>query len=257
MGRDAQVGISQRIRLEWLEYATGLMVRGYSREQIIDSLDTLLRDRVSAGGTGERTNRDKTLTILMRTWVTVPPHLVALRDDGLRLMERLPEGDHLLIHWGMTMAAYPFWGAVADTVGRLLRLQGVVPAAQVQRRMREQLGERETVSRATRRALRSFIDWSVLQETAQKGLYQRGTQREVRNRDTLAWLVESVLLSRGVTSSPARDLMASPSLFPFAIDPSLSLIELKSDRLEGLHQGLDEDVVVLLAQASTGISRKL
>ena len=69
----------------------------------------------------------------------------------------------------MALAAYPFWGAVAAQTGRLLRLQGTVAAAQVQRRIKEGYGERDTVSRAARRVLRSFIDWRVLTDTATKG----------------------------------------------------------------------------------------
>jgi len=52
-----------------------------------------------------------------------------------------------------------------------LRLQGSAAAAHVQRRVREQYGERETVSRAARRVLRSYLDWGVLQETGAKGVY--------------------------------------------------------------------------------------
>ena len=57
----------------------------------------------------------------------------------------------MLVHWCMCMAAYPFFGTVADATGRLLRLQGTAAAAQIQRRLRERLGERETVARAARR----------------------------------------------------------------------------------------------------------
>ena len=80
----------------------------------------------------------------------------------------------MLVHWCMCMAVYPFFGTVAEATGRLLHLQGTAAAAQVQRRVREQLGERETVSRAARRILRALVDWGVLVETVNKGIY-RGT----------------------------------------------------------------------------------
>ena len=48
----------------------------------------------------------------------------------------------MLVHWCMCMAVYPFFSKVAEATGRLLRLQGTVAAAQVQLRVREQLGER-------------------------------------------------------------------------------------------------------------------
>jgi len=59
--------------------------------------------------------------------------------------------------------------ALSDTVEFPLRSWF---AAQAQRRIKEQLGEREAVSRAARRVLRCFVDWGVLQDTSEKGVYQ-------------------------------------------------------------------------------------
>jgi hypothetical protein len=52
--------------------------------------------------------------------------------------------------------------------------------------MRELLGERETVSRATRRVLRSLHDWGVLVETKAKGTY--GKAEPIRIDDPKAVL---------------------------------------------------------------------
>ena len=93
----------------------------------------------------------------------------------------------------MIMAVYPFWGNVAAHVGRLLRLQETAAAGQVQRRVREQYGERETVSRRVRYVLRSFVDWEVLKETPEKGVYSV-VAHEVTREEVIAWL--GGLLSR-------------------------------------------------------------
>ena len=74
----------------------------------------------------------------MKVWLNVPGALEAVRDDGLDLLKSLPRKDQIVVHWGMAMAAYPFWAAVAGNTGRLLRLQGTAAAAHVQRRVREQ-----------------------------------------------------------------------------------------------------------------------
>ena len=42
----------------------------------------------------------------------------------------------------------------------------------MQRRLRERFGEPETVARAARRILRAYIDWEVLVETEENGLYR-------------------------------------------------------------------------------------
>ena len=112
------------------------------------------------------------------------------------------------------MAAYPFFGAVAETVGRLMRLQGTCAAAQIQRRIREHLGERETVARAARRILRCFVDWGVLQETREKGVYQAIPAQPVQDKQLAAWLIEAALLAQGTHTSVLQHYYRLPP-FPF------------------------------------------
>ena len=123
-GRKAQIGFSQRIRLEWFEQTANLILAGNDKATINDSLQDLLQDKVSVGGKSVRGNREKVITILLKTWLTVPRELEKLRDEGLEILQGLPRKDRIAVHWGMALAAYPFWGAVAAHTGRLLRLQG-------------------------------------------------------------------------------------------------------------------------------------
>ena len=149
--RIAQIGFSQRIRLEWLEKTASLILAGNDKHVINNILQEFLKDKLSIGGNAKRGNREKAITILMKIWVNVPRGFEAFRDEGLNLIKKLSRENHIAIHWGISMAVYPFWGAVAASVGRLLRLQGTAAASHIQRRVREKYGERETVSRAARR----------------------------------------------------------------------------------------------------------
>jgi hypothetical protein len=252
-GRRGQVGFSQRVRLEWLEQIANLVLAGNDKAAVNDALQELLEDKVSIGGQAERGNREKIITILLKTWLTVPPELESLRVEGLELLKRVPRRDHLAIHWGMVMAVYPFWSGVAIQVGRLLRLQGSAAAAHVQRRVREQYGERETVSRAARRVLRSYLDWGVLQETGTKGIYTAGTTLAVDDSRLIAWLAEASLHARANGSAPLKDLIDSPNFFPFRIKPihAESLVA-ASSRLDILRHGLDDDLVMLRKPSTKG-----
>ena len=245
-GRLTQIGFSQRIRLEWLESTANLILAGNDKTTINNSLQRILKDKVSVGGRSIRGNREKTITILLKTWLTVPLELEKLRDDGLDLLLRLRREDQIAVHWAMAMASYPFWGAVATLTGRLLRLQGAAAAAQVQRRIKEEYGERETASRAARRVLRSFIDWNVLKETNDKGIYVQGVQYSVKESRLIAWMVEASLHARPNGSAAIRDLLDSPSIFPFKLAPlSAEQVASLSPRLDVLRHGLDDDLVML------------
>ncbi len=239
------IGFSQRVKLDWLERTAHHALMGASRAVIQADLQDYLRDRLSVDGSAERGNREKTISILLKTWVTVPIALQPLRDEALDHLRRLPTRERLPLHWGMSMAVYPFFGSVAETAGRLLGLQGSVGAAHVQRRVAEALGERDTVHRATRRVLRSFIDWGVLDQTDAKGVYGPTPTRPVGDPALAAWLVEAALHAGSPPSAPLRSLMSSPALFPFALEPVSPRLLAHNPRLEIYRQGLDEDMVAL------------
>lgn len=244
--RTNQIGFSQRVRLEWLEHTTALLLAGNEGDRVGHALQELLREKLSVGGKAVRGNREKAITILMKIWMNVPPGLELMRDDGLEILNGLPQGDHIAVHWGMTMTVYPFWAGVATQVGRLLRLQGTAAAAQVQRRLREQYGERETVSRAARRILRTFMDWGVLAETGKKGVYRQGVETTITDLKLIAWLIEASLRASTNGALPLAALIGAGNLFPFHL-ARISGEQLVSSnkRLEVSRQALDEAFVTL------------
>ena len=245
------IGFSQRIQLDWLDYTANLALAGNSREKIVAALRERLRDRLSVGRDPGRGNREKAITILTKVWVKVPSELQALRDEGLELLQRLPAGDRMLVHWCMCMAVYPFFGTVAETTGRLLHLQGTAAAAQVQRRVREQLGERETASRAARRILRAFVDWRVLLETGEQGIYCGAPKRTIDDTQLAIWVIKAILVARGRKFQPLASAVRGHHLFPFNMAPP-SVRELEGCKaFEVTRQGLDHEVLLGLVAASS------
>ena len=245
MNRSIQIGFSQRIQLEWLEQTAQIFLAGNTKEQIETILQDVLSGKLSVGGTAQRGNREKVITILMKTWVTVPAMLEVLRNDGLDLLKRLPQNNHLPIHWGMSMSVYPFFGVVAETVGRLFRLQTTAAASQIQRRIREELGERETVARAARRILRCFIDWGVLQDMDKKGIYRAAPKKLLGDKELKSWLIEALLISNCSSPLPLKGILERPVFFPFKMD-QLTLRDVETNtRLTLFRHGLDEDMVAL------------
>jgi hypothetical protein len=246
--RTNEIGFSQRVRLEWLEQVANLVLAGNDKSAVNEALQGILKDKVSVGGQAIRGNREKIITIIMKVWLNTPPELDSLRRRGLEQLKHLPRTDHLAVHWGMVMAVYPFWGAVAIQVGRLLRLQDSAGAAHIQRRMREQYGERETVSRAARRVLRSYMDWGVLRESGEKGIYKAPPAMVVEEPRLTAWLVEASLHVRTNhnQSAPLRDLFESLSLFPFRLKAiGAEGLLAATANLDILRHGLDDDLVML------------
>lgn len=248
--RQKQIGIDRIIHISWLEQTSRLLLDDNDRDAIDKTLQDLLKDNLSGGKPGVRGSREKTITILMKIWNNVPLELEAVRNDGLELLKTLPREDKMVVHWGMTMAVYPFWAAVAANTGRLLRLQGTAAIAHVQRRVREQYGERETVSRAVQRVIRSFVIWNVLSETKEKGIYSQGRTCSIDDPRLISWLVEASLYARSNGSAAIKDLLDSTSLFPFRLlHMRAEHLVSMSPRLDLLRHGLD-DALVMLRQES-------
>ena len=244
MRHSDRIGFSQRIHVDWLEYTANLVLAGNPREDIIEALNQRLKEKLSVGNQPERGNRDKAITILTKVWVTVPKELQSLRDEGLEHVRCRGRGDRMLVHWCMCMAVYPFFGAVADAVGRLLRLQGTAGASQVQRRLRERLGERETVARAARRIMRAYIDWGVLLETDEKGVYRGASRLAINDVPLAVWVVRAMLCSGGEIPQSVPALLRGPHLFPFdLVLPSERELEVY-ESLEFTRHGIDQEVLL-------------
>jgi len=214
-----------------------------------DFLDFLTHRKIKFPISDESTIRgslSKTVTILLKVWARPAAELSTLHRSAVELYSRLPSQKRVLVHWGLTMSAYPFWGAVANSSGRLLNLQGTASANQVQRRLREQYGERETVARRTRYVLRSFVDWGVLKESSIKGTYIKGVELVVSQPEAIAWLIAAALYARPQKSAPFQELITSPSLFPFVFHTvSAAQLSPLAPNLDFVRHGLDEYLVML------------
>lgn len=244
--RFTQIGLDRLVRLKWLVKTSNLVLARNDLATVKTILQEELSDDFRSKNVKVRGSIDKTITILMKIWAKAPLELRSLNDEGLHLLSYMPRNNHVAVHWGMTMSVYPFWAAVAFQTGRLLKLQGNAAASQVQRRVREQYGERETVSRRVRYILRSFLDWGVLNETGDKGVYGQGEQYPVEDPRLIAWMVEASLRARTNGSAAIKDLLDSPSIFPFRLAHiSTEHLASLSPRLNILRHGMDDELLML------------
>ncbi len=244
--RFTQVGLDRLIRLNWLNRTAALTVDSSNESAIKASLRDEIGYAFPSSDPSVRGSLDKTITILMKTWLRVPVGLESLRDRGLELFGMLPENQRIVLHWGMIMAAYPFWAEVAGQVGRLFQIQGNAIASQVQRRAQEKYGQRETVTRRVRYVVRSFIDWQVVTQSDSAGIYKAGTHMIIDNRKLASWLIEAALNSIPTGTGTFESLINSPSLFPFTLkcDGAQTLCSGLSSRVE-CHNGSSDQILVL------------
>ncbi len=245
-----KVGFKQVIRLEWMDRCLSLLLAGMSAREIRQDLIDYLEDKKQSGGTGERGAKTYTIAIgILAAWFDPAPELIDLRDRLLSLAKQSSKENWLPLHWALLIAASPFWYHVAIQTGRVLALQERARQKQIFDRLVEHYGERTTVLRSARRAVRSFVAWGVLEDTEIRGRYKKSVPIAVSDPKLMALLFEAMLISTPEHRAPLRSLMASPALFPMCLAMDLSQQAIASNsRLTSDHFG-DGEILLHLAQS--------
>jgi hypothetical protein len=238
MNKNAPIGFSQIIKHAWLDFTAQKKLEGNSSVEVRAALEHFLSNQLSVGNNSRRNSRQKAISILSKIWLRVPKEIEPFRDEGLALFKSAPKNTRIALHFGMAIAIYPFFATSAENMGRLLKLQSEVSTAQLQKRMREKLGERDTVVRATRQLIRCWDEWGILTASEKKGVYKAVKPQTITDSRLTTWLLESALIASQGQSAILHNLTNyTPALFPFRLSSDYFI---PNDRLETFKEGVRE-----------------
>lgn len=230
-----QIGFDRFIQLEWARVA--LRVRAGLAD--IDELTELI-DATHSGPAAKK----KTRTVLNRLWLEPMPELVPYADRGIQIFMDDPGTSVSALTWGMALASYPFFGRVAEIVGRLTTLQGECTSAEVHRRMAEIYGEREGTRRMTNMVLQSQADWGAIARPNKGKRIVRKPPIDLEGSQALPWLIEACLRYTR-QSLPVATLEANPLIYPFQLGGSLSYVLSGSKALDMHADSAGNQIVVI------------
>jgi hypothetical protein len=241
MREKVEIAFRRQVRANWLEQGMALS----SQHLPWSEAREILSDKVAAENPGKETIR-KVLEHIRRIWFEPPKDSVPLQQQALRIFraDGSPE-NRLILNWGMAIAAYPFVGSVAEALGRQLKLQQEAKRATVQSRLREQYGDRDFVNRITRYNVSSFLEWGVIDETKPRGVYVAGPKIRPRSPDTVAWIMEAILISRTTSQMAFGKLSHHPILFPLDLETFNASVLRSNPRLKVVREGLNEEFVFI------------
>jgi hypothetical protein len=245
--RHDAIGIKQAIRYEWMQKTTNLLLAGLDAKVVRRELHEFLSERKYNGFDGKCSSQTRTFVVnnLMRIWVSPDHELVNFRDRALELLCEHPSMA-LSIHWAMISTMYPFWFNVARQVGRLLNLQDQVTQTQIINRIREQYGDRSTVSRYARFVIRSFVAWGVLKDSKAKGCYEKAMPIIISDQNLAILLFESALNAIPEGKEVFGALLNNPAFFPFQI-PMITgdFVARQRGGIDVVRHGLDDELLKL------------
>lgn len=245
--RHEKIGIKHTVQKDWMDKTVQMMLAGLSEAEIRAELDDYLSTQKPSGGTGTRGQKTYGMAIaLLASWFSPDKELLQFRDHALSLARAKQPADWLPLHWAVMCASYPFWFNVARQVGRLLNLQDQVAQVQIFSRLKEQYGDRETVARNARYAVRSLIAWDVLDDTKSRGCYMKSDVLSIEDPQVVILLIESALLANPEAKSALGLILNNPAFFPFSL-PSMTgdYVAKNCERIDVIRYGLDDELLKL------------
>ncbi len=179
-----------------------------------------------------------------RLWLEPRTELVGFAERGAALFKANPATPVAALSWGMAIATYPFFGKVAELIGRLSALQGDCASAEVQRRMSESYGEREGTYRMTNMVIQTQAGWGAIERIGKGRRLIRRPPRMIADVELVAWLIEAAVRysGKGVAVSALPSLAV---LYPFALEGPLAFVVSNSVRLELRAEGPGSQYVAL------------
>lgn len=231
-----QIGFDRFIQLDWAAIALRVRAGMATLDDLLELLDS------SHAGLAAK---KKTRTVLNRLWLEPRPDLVEFADRGVQVYRDSPDASVSALTWGMALATYPFFGRVAEIVGRLTALQGDCTSAEVHRRMAEIYGEREGTRRMTNMVLQSQASWGAIERLEKGKRITRKKAIDLHGSPIFTWLAEACLRYAG-RALPLANLDSHPVVYPFILGGSTSYLLSRSRVLEVRVDGAGNQIIDLV-----------
>lgn len=209
---DKGIGFSRTITLDWLDATATLCLDKVEYTEIRERLLPVVQNRL----TGKDAQR-KTIDVLTAIWVRIDPELSTLRDQALQLFQAATSSvDRLWLHYGMTLAAYPFFRSCAAAIGQTGRLEDTITRQMIKDRLIAEMGHLGGMDRSVERVMASLKEWSLLVPEEGRGVYQlQKNKYSASSVDYEIWLLACALFAHPSTQLPFPDLIRLAELFPF------------------------------------------
>ena len=229
-----KIGFDRFIKGAWATMALDVRL---GRQELGDVMALLEADGLSVAA------RKKVRTVLNRLWLEPREELANFVSRGVAL--HAADAPPMVLHWGISIASYPFFAHVAEVVGRLTALQGDCAATEVHRRMSEVYGEREGTYRMTNMVLQTQADWGAIRRTESGRRIVQEQLLAVSGPSLTGWLVEAAIRSAG-KALPMASIGSLRVLYPFHMETSLAYAAAENKLLEIRAMGAGRDFVGIL-----------
>lgn len=247
--RFTKIAFKQIIRKEWMNRTLELVCAEVPEKEIRKYLDEYISTQQQRGGEGVKRNKETYgMTLSMLSCWFRDDELNDFRYALINEAKNVDNSKWLPFHMSIICAAYPFWLQVCKAVGNLFMKQDLISSSQIYNKLKEIYGDRETIARNTRYAIRTMVSWGLIEDAqGKKGCYYQGKKIEIYNPKVSSFLIESLLWANEDGRSSFEDLCRHPGLFGFKFgNISPGMVEsLSQGRIEMVSFGLSNEYLCL------------
>ena len=236
---DKGIGFNRNIRLAWLDAAAAFGAEMDDPAAIRQRLRPIIEQDVKS-----KTNVRKSIDILLHIWGNNEERGATLRQAAWQYFQASTVlSDRLWLHYGLTMAVFPFFWQAVTAVGQLSRYEERITTTAVRERLFAELGELGSIREAVSRIVFSLRDWGVLVDADRgHGYLPQYRMFAASSQDLERWLLACALTAHPAEQLPFADLLHLPALFPFKF--TVGVYDLRErDGFEVQRQGLGLDMV--------------
>ena len=209
---DKGIGFNRNIFLPWLDAAAAFCAETDDPAEIRARLEPVLSQDMKGVDA-----RRKTIDILINIWLKSRDLVPDLRAEAVNWFQTTPAiDDRLWLHYGLTLAYYPFFRECVAAIGQFSRYEGVITNRMVKQRLASERGHLGSLNRAVERVVASLRNWSILTASDQRYAYVPQRQSlSASSTDLETWLLACALRAHPAEELPFMDLLRLPELFPF------------------------------------------
>lgn len=206
------VVLARPIKPEWMNMTAELLAENREdMDKIKDSINEYISHFIKSS-----INIRKTREILVNTWVEVDSDNLEFRERALKVYKECPQTDRPAVHWAMMLMAFPVFRDLCTIVGKLSGMQEEVTLSQVQRRIYEIWGERNTLVHAIPKNIKTLKEFGALKQV-KPGVY-RVVRRTVEDKDVGCILLYAALKTGGKLYQSVSEIDRLKELFPFDLN---------------------------------------
>ncbi len=203
-----QVGLARYFNIEWLNLAAYCKVNGKTLKESKDILDETIALKIQS-----KDNIRKARSIVQNLWYKNDSDIM---EQCVKTYIGTDNDGQLALHWALLLSYYPVFYDLTSVMGELLSYSDTVQIQQINKRIYEIWGARNTLKHSLCKNMQTLKDMNVLLPGEKKGDY-KPIKHIIDNRDVVAILVQAYLKSSGKAYATWNSIMNQPTLFPFEI----------------------------------------